>query len=441
MRPNQPFPITPPRPVSAWVQAVRFAVFSAILILGSIPITAQPTTEPGDYSAVTLEQITFGPMHHFFGYIGQCRTIPWNASGRYILCLRTSFQDHMPAPDEHADVVLLDAHNKYAETKVDETRGWNPQQGTMYYWNPASPETQFFFNDRDPETGKIFCVLYDISGGLPGKRLREYRFEDTPVGNSGVAQNGGFFLAINYARLARLRLVTGYPGAFDWTVDEKHPEDDGIFKVNIESGSKTLLISYRQIRDALIEKRPDVADKALFINHTLWSRDDSHIYFYARAEFETKTRIDVPFTIRADGTDLKPLTQFIGGHPEWETGTTLIGSSENRQVIYDVPTGEISRVLGDNTLFPKPGGDISLSPDSNWLVNGYGQGGKNRYVFFPMNGGPVLPGGPINQGGYEKGETRIDPAPAWNRESNAIVVPGIADDESKSRQMFLMRLE
>ena len=32
----------------------------------------------------------------------------------------------------------------------------------MFYWNPLSPETQFFFNDRDVESGRVFTVLYAI---------------------------------------------------------------------------------------------------------------------------------------------------------------------------------------------------------------------------------------------------------------------------------------
>lgn len=34
-----------------------------------------------------IEQLTSGTKHHFFGYIGQCQTIPWNSSGQYILGL------------------------------------------------------------------------------------------------------------------------------------------------------------------------------------------------------------------------------------------------------------------------------------------------------------------------------------------------------------------
>ena len=130
------------------------------------------------------------------------------------IALRTTFQDRMPGAQDVADIVLLDARNQYAETRVDGTRGWNPQQGAMMYWNPEQPSRQFFFNDRDPNTGKVFTVLYDI---VEKKRVKEYRFDATPAANGGVRQDGGAFAAINYARMARLRPVTGYPGAWDWT--------------------------------------------------------------------------------------------------------------------------------------------------------------------------------------------------------------------------------
>lgn len=93
----------------------------------------------------------------------------------------------MPKPGEEADIVLLDAQNNYATHVVDRTRAWNFQQGSMLYWNPLAPETQFFFNDRDSETHEVFCVLFDISKGANGERVAEYRYKDASFGNGGVA--------------------------------------------------------------------------------------------------------------------------------------------------------------------------------------------------------------------------------------------------------------
>src|SRR5829696_2102800 len=109
-----------------------------------------------------VHQLTSGPAHHFYGYIGHVGNSPYSGDGRHLIALRTTFQNRMPGPQDAADIVLLDATQKTAEVKLDETRGWNPQQGAMMYWNPEQPSRQFFFNDRDRRTGKVFTALYDI---------------------------------------------------------------------------------------------------------------------------------------------------------------------------------------------------------------------------------------------------------------------------------------
>ena len=384
-------------------------------------------------------QITHGPQHHFFGYIGHVGNTPWNGDGRYLVALRTSFQDHMPAPNEAADVVLLDASDNYTVTKIEETRAWNFQQGTMFYWNPEAPDTQLFFNDRDPASNHVFTVLFDIR---ERKRIREFRFADTPFANGGVAQKGGFFLGLNYARLAWLRPVTGYPDAFDWTAGVLHPKDDGIFKVDTRTGEKSLLVSYFQLAEALRPLHPDVDRKALFINHPLNNREGDRVYFYARGDFEVKgERIDVPFTINTDGTGLTLHETHIGGHPEWAEGHLVIGSYDNQQILYDTDAKSVAGTLGDAAIFPKPGGDVALSPSGEWLANGARSGPDNTYVFLNRKDGRVLRSEtyPIDQ--WKEGPLRIDPAPAWNRESNAITFPAIADDAARTRQLFLMPLE
>ena len=105
--------------------------------------------------SVEVEQITDGPHHHFFGYIGQSLTSPWNASGRYLLTLRTTFHNRPPTASDAAEICLVDTTSAYAVVPIEQTRGWNFQQGTMIYWHPKHPETQFFFNDRDVTTNRI----------------------------------------------------------------------------------------------------------------------------------------------------------------------------------------------------------------------------------------------------------------------------------------------
>ena len=135
----------------------KTSVIRCLVVLGLVS-SVSLCTFAGDPS-IQVKQITFGPKHHLFGYIGHVQNIPWNQGGRYIVALQTTFQERMPNPGEAADIVLVDTQKDFAIKIVDQTRAWNPQQGTMLYWNPDSPETQFFFNDSDVDSHKVFTVL------------------------------------------------------------------------------------------------------------------------------------------------------------------------------------------------------------------------------------------------------------------------------------------
>lgn len=75
--------------------------------------------------------------------------------------------------------------------------------------------------------------------------------------------------------------------------------------------------------------------------------------------------------------------------------------------------------------------------DGDWFVNGYSKGKSNRYVIFRRRDGAYVRTTGFYRGDYE-GDIRIDPAPCWNRDSNAILVPGIAGG---SRQLFVIRVK
>jgi len=387
-------------------------------VCGSIRAVAEPLE-------LRYEQITFGDKHHFFGYIGQSLTIPWNADERYIVALESDFHDRMPGPDDAARVILIDRRNNNRIEYLDETRGWNIQQGTMFYWNPEAPETQFLFNDRDSQ-GRVFTVLYDIG---QRKRVREYKFADTPIGNGGVAPGGGWFLGINYARMARLRPVTGYAGAYDWTAGQPAPDDDGVFLVDMHTGDKRLLVSFARLAEYLKNK-----EAAFYINHTLWNRHSERIYFYARGRVgEDVMKVNQPFSMLKDGSELTH-HDLIGGHPEWGLGDTVIGAQGRRQVLYDVVKREIVGEIGDATIWGNAGGDISLSPNAKMFVNGRG---GNTYCVYRMSDGEYVVSRKFNRGKYVSGDLRIDPAPCWNRSSNAILISEWADG---ARQMFIIHV-
>jgi hypothetical protein len=206
--------------------------------------------------------------------------------------------------------------------------------------------------------------------------------------------------------------------------------------VDIKTGEKRLLVSYRQLEKKLKERKPDMKHSGLFINHTLWNRDADRVYFFARS-YRPGDKNNVPFSIKADGTELVLHKKHIGGHPEWGEGSLLIGREGKNQIFYDVDTQQVVGQLGSPEIFPNPEGDISLSPSGKWFVNGYIKGNQNYYVVYRLSDGIFARSEGIDRGSYS-GDIRIDPAPRWNRTNDAILVPGIA--KNKTRQMFMIRI-
>ena len=404
----------------------------------------------------SVEQITppDSPHHFMFGYIGQSLTIPWDATDRYVLALRFDSHDRLPTIDDVAVVVRIDTSARdesgnYVITPLDTSRAWNTQQGTMFYWNPEAPETQFFFNDRDEESGKIFTVLFDTDRM---ERIREYRYDDTPIANAGVCPQGGFFYALNYGRMARLRPVTGYQGAFDWTFNETYPSDDGLWKVDIGTGEKELLVSLADIdienvmaSENGIDGNKILAGSHLYINHALSNRQCSKIYFFGRGAYQggpnplvskPEMAIDKPFVVNADGTGLKRV-KHIGGHPEWSMdGNTVFGrtknmpSMKNQIVMYNVETDSITGALG--SYFSKTSGDLMLSESGEMFANGWEEGEDLVYAVVRLDDGanglaPLIHRGNV----HTSGDLRIDAAPRWNRRGDKLLVPGWSSSNNK----------
>ena len=108
-------------------------------------------------------------------------------------------------------------------------------------------------------------------------------------------------------------------------------------------------------------------------------------------------------------------------------------------MIYDILQRKIIKTLGDANIFPKPEGDISLSPDGKWLINGYNnKSGSNFYSIMNLETGTWVKTPSFNTGIYKK-DLRIDPAPRWNHQNNQVLVSGL--DENGIRQLFVLFID
>ena len=420
---------------SAWVTG---ALIATVILTAAMYVPGDKQTPNSASQEFTLEvqQITTGPKHHLFGYVGHAMTIPWNESNRYIVSLRTDFYKRMPRKGEAAEIVMIDTKKNFKVIPLDKTFAWNLQQGTMLYWNPNSPKTQFFFNDLDPETGLVFTVLYDIK---KRKRVREYRFGNESIANGGIAPGGEYFAGINYGKITRSREIISYAGAQDWTEGgPANPDNDGLFKINIATGERQLLASYSRLAEFL---QIDDPDYPIYVHHTLWNRNSDRIIFVVRGKGDEKRRNKWPnvgCVISSDGTGLG-LIEY-DGHPEWFEGSTLVLPGDGNYNLYDVDTKKVVGNIGEKGIFPSPGGDNAYSPNGKWYVGSHKVEDKRGYTFYRFADKSYVNSPTIQtySGGVQHGVTRIDGAPRWNRTSDAVLVGGVADDGS--RQLFIIQI-
>ena len=145
--------------------------------------------------------------------------------------------------------------------------------------------------------------------------------------------------------------------------------------------------------------------------------------------------------MNSDGSNLKLLKQHIGGHPEWSYDKKMIGRSGKLQIVYDTEKQIIVNSLGTPEIFPDPEGDIALSPNGEWLVNGYKnkKEKKNYYVIYNLKNKFHLRSKGFEIGKWISGDLRQDPSPTWNRNNDQIMIPALSDD-GKSRQLHTISI-
>ena len=133
---------------------------------------------------------------YFFGYYDKS---PWDATGRYMLCMRANNTWSNPDPIGEADILIIDTQNGNFFRKLATTHTWNVQQGCMAQWLGPSFDKEVIYNDlRDDK----FCsVIIDINSG-------EEKVLPMPVYT--VSADGKIALTLDFSRLHSLRLGYGY---------------------------------------------------------------------------------------------------------------------------------------------------------------------------------------------------------------------------------------
>jgi hypothetical protein len=387
---------------------------------------------------LSAQPVTHGPQFHFFGYYDKP---PWDASGRYLVGLETEFMDRPPTPRDAATIGLIDTARENAWRPLARTFAWNWQQGTMLHWLPAAADRLVCYNVRpgaQPRRlgARFGAVILNVVTG-------EERLLPRPI--YALSPDGRSALSTNFSRLADMRPGYGYVGLEDPGRDDPAPADDGIYRMDLQTGEHELIISYAQVahhqRDASMERAKH------WFNHLQVAPDGGRFAFLHRwvawgTARPWRTRL---FTADFDGSELFCLADHeMISHYDWRDPTHILAWARQ----YDIgdryflftdrsraPAKGAREVVGEG-LFPTDG-HCSYSPDRRWvLTDTYPDQERQRtlVLYRPEDDLRVDIGrffAPPELGG----EIRCDLHPRWSRDGRQVSFDSAHEG---ARQMYVV---
>ncbi|MBP2075899.1 hypothetical protein [Oceanobacillus polygoni] len=345
-------------------------------------------------------------MEYFFGYYDKS---PWDATDRYMLCLRAKNTYSFVAPKEPAEIVLLDTQDNNSYKVLGKTRTWNVQQGCMLQWLGPDYSERIIYNDlRD---GKYCSVILNINTS-----------EETviPMPIYSVASNGEFALSLDFSRLHRLRPGYGYSNLLDLNENEKCPDKTCIWYINLTSGEVKSLLNYTDF--ANLETRPEMKDAEHKVNHIMLNPSGNRFMVLHRW-INGSNKYTRLVTVNSNGTEMFNLSDDnMTSHCFWKSDNEIIAYAHKK------PEGNGYYLMKDKTSqFHRKWPDLisdghpSYSPDGKMVVTDtYPDRARVATVYIINNNDNINKVARVFAPFRYDNDMRCDLHPRWNRTGNKV---------------------
>lgn len=267
------------------------------------------TISPKIKSEGNIERISPNDgMEYFFGYYDKS---PWDATDRYMLCLRVKDTTSSVAPGDPAEIVLFDTTDKNSYTVLGKTHTWNVQQGCMLQWIGPGYTNEIIYNDI--RNDQYCSVILNI-------KTNQERILPMPV--YSVANDGTFALTLDFSRLHRLRKGYGYANIEEETRNEKCPTKPCVWRMNLKTEEVTPLLTYKDFSD--FEPRDEMKYAEHKVNHIMLNPSGDRFMILHRWIYGTQryTRL---VTINSDGSEMYNLSDDnMTSHCYWKSDTEIL---------------------------------------------------------------------------------------------------------------------
>jgi hypothetical protein len=376
-----------------------------------------------------LRAITKGPKFHWFGYYDKLQFHP---TSRYVLAMQVDFEHRSPTPADTIRIGMVDLHDRDRWIHLGESRAWCWQQGCMLQWLPGS-HTEVIYNDR--VEGQFVSHILNVHSGkrrtLPG-----------PV--YAVSPDARWAVAPDFSRLADMRPGYGYCGIPDPYFHELAPDKTGIWHMDLNTGKRNLILSFRQIAAVPYKLAPWTGSKHK-VNHLLVSPDGSRFIFLHRRRTSGTANPEAGgtrmFTSQPDGRGLCVLdpygetSHFIWRDPRHVLAWASHPSHGFRFYLYTDQSEQVE-VIGDGVMTVN--GHCSYLPGNRWILNDTypdRERMQNPYLYHVASGKRYPLGHFLSPGEY-KGEWRCDLHPRFDHSGHLLTID--SPHAGNGRQIYLI---
>ncbi len=379
-------------------------------------------------AAPPVRQLTKGPRFHWFGYYDKLQFDP---TGRYILSNQVDFEGRSPAAADQIRVGMVDTADGDRWIDLGTSSAWNWQQGCMLQWVPGS-QTDVLWNDRID--GQFVSHILNVKTG---------KQRTIPAAIYTLAPDGKWGITCDFRRLNDVRPGYGYAGVPDPNANSLIPEDTGIWRVDLKTGKRRMLIS---LPDAARIPYPGGYSKEAkhWFNHLLISPDGSRFIFLHRwrGDKEGRSFSTRLFTANADGRDLYitdphgKTSHFVWRDPRHILAWAWHPSKGDRFYLYRDKTEQVE-VVGEGVMTVN-GHCTYLNRENNrWILNDtYPDRERNQNVFlFDTATGQRRPLGSFHSPAAYTGEWRCDTHPRSSPDGTKVVIDS---PHNGGRQMYLI---
>ncbi len=384
-----------------------------------------------------VRRITSGPKHHWFGYYDKWE---FDSSDRFVLSNEVNFEHRTPTAADRIKLGMVDLEESDKWIELGESSAWGWQQGCMLQWLPGQGK-RVIWNDRDDKKGIFVSHILDVESGK--KRT-------IPSAIYALGPDGKFAVTADFSRIQRLRPGYGYQGVADATANNPTPENSGIWRVDLETGERKLIISIAQIAEYGELPTSPVKGGHHWFNHLLVNpRGDRFIFLHRWQTNEKggrKTRMLTANT--ADGSDLRIIDDNgMTSHFIWRDAEHILAYSEHP------PNGRGFYVFRDSDNKAKPvgqhGQDVLsgdghctylANKDNQWILNDTYPDRENReqhpHLFhIPTKRRVAL--GHFHLPKPYAGEWRVDTHPRTSHDGTKVVIDS-AHEPELGRQLYLI---